>query len=154
MGDLLTGFIGPAARREALSREAERRVRLRFHLAQFAQGFVERDALILELENPASYRLQEQAQLFRARRVRVVQIKILLDVTQRESEFLTAQNQDHAAPVALGVDAVVAGPLGRNQALGLVEADRPGAHAQVETELRHGKELFGRIDHWQYSATP
>ena len=94
-------------------------------LFQLGQALIDGDTLLLQLRHPLAHRHQQLPQLHMVLRIGVVKIEKLLDLAQRESQPLAAQDEDQPGPVAMPVDPRGAGPLRRDQVLVLVKADGP-----------------------------
>ena len=70
------------------------------HAGEFAQRLVERLALLFQLDDPFAAARRECAHLFEMLGIGVVEVDELLDVLERESEPLAAQDQLHAGDLA------------------------------------------------------
>jgi hypothetical protein len=65
----------------------------------------------------------------------IVEVEQFLDVGKAEADPLAAQNPGEAGPIAIGVEPLRAAPLGRDQRLILVEAERAGGDRELVAEL-------------------
>ena len=91
--------------------------------------------LLLEQGQALVDHVDQQVDLGVLGAVGVVEAQVVGDVAQRKAEALAAQDQDQPGAVAAAEDAGGADPLGREQALGLVEADGAGRDAELAGEV-------------------
>ncbi len=73
-----------------------------------------------------------------------VEVENLADFREREADAAPAQDQDDAGAIALRIDARLAAPLGRDQALVLIsEPQRSRGDAEFLGELANGEGAIG-----------
>ena len=83
--------------------------------AQFGEGLGDGDLLMFEFGDARLRFFQRDAQLFEMLRVDIVHLQHLANVGEGEAEPLAAQHQDEPRAVAMGIDALIADALRREQ---------------------------------------
>ena len=76
--------------------------------------------------------------LFEMLRVDIVHLQHLANVGEGEAEPLAAQHQDEARAVAMGIDALIADALRREQPLILIEPQRAMRDAGLGRQIANG----------------
>src|SRR5690606_37088966 len=91
---------------------------------QFLERFLDRRAALLEQVALVMHLVEGAAQMVVAAVAQVVGVEILLDFAQGEPDLLAVEDDAQPAPVAVGVEPLVADPARPQHALVLVEAQR------------------------------
>jgi len=95
---------------------------------------------LLQQVRPVRFEDREEARQLRPLVApRLVHVDQFADLGQRQAEALAAQRQFQARAVARRIDAALAGALGREQAVVLVEADRARRDVEFARQLADGK---------------
>ena len=112
-------------------------------LAQLLERLVDVDLLPLQRVDALGEFLARVHELRHRRRHGRVEIEDLADLGEREADAAAAQDQDDAGAVARRIDARLAAPLRRDQALVLIEAQRARGDAEFLGELADGVGAIG-----------
>ena len=119
-------------------------------MRKFGDRRIEIIALLAQPLGFGAATLNRNPALFYPAIAQIVEIDHLLDLGQAEADVLGAENPREPRPIALGIDPRQSDPRRRDQALILIESQRPCGDVKLGGQVRNRKLLtlqrIGRVE--------